>query len=60
MLPTKWNSKTSLTAAVTLSGEKTKPPLPAVMTIVLAAAVAANATRREIEYIAFKDFVSVN
>jgi hypothetical protein len=44
MLPTKWNSSVSPTSAVTLSGEKTKPPEPAVMTTVFAAAVAASAT----------------
>jgi len=49
MLPTKWNSSTSFTFAVTVSGEKTKPPEPAVMTIVSATAVAARAAKRLID-----------
>ena len=48
MLPTKWNSSVSPTSAVTLSGEKTNPPEPAVITTVLAAAVVARAAKKPI------------
>jgi len=47
MLLTKWNAKISPTSAATLSGEKAKPPEPAVMTIVLAAVVTANVQRMQ-------------
>jgi len=45
MVPTKWNSNISPTSAVTLSGVKTRPPEPAVMTIVLADTATANEAR---------------
>jgi len=46
MLPKKWNSRTSPTAAVLESGLNEKPLWPVLMTIVFAATVAVRATRR--------------
>jgi len=49
MLPKKWNSNISPTEAVTVSGLKVKPLCPALMTMVLAVAVAAIAAIRLID-----------
>jgi hypothetical protein len=58
MLPTKWNSSTSPTFAVTLSGLNTNPPDPAMITIVVASAVAAMAARMPIDlYIVFVEMI---
>jgi hypothetical protein len=44
-LAKKWNSRTSPTSAVEVSGEKTKPPLPTSIVIVFATAVLAAAIK---------------
>jgi hypothetical protein len=60
MLPTKWNSSTSPTAAVTVSGEKANPPVPAVMTMVFATTVAARPARKPIDaYIVVFELIGV-
>jgi hypothetical protein len=60
MLPTKWNSSTSPISAVTVSGEKTNPPSPAVMAMVFAPTVAARPARKPIDaYIVVFELIGV-
>ena len=49
MLPKKWNSTTSPTAAVMVSGLKTRPPLPTVTVIVVANVLATRVERSAID-----------